>query len=131
VAVRGPFCLCLAGPNGSGKSTYAAALKSRLPDWIDPDEIAAQLAGGGIVTGDISNAAFRAARNRRVDYAEKLGDFGFETVFSHGSNVAFLRALRRIGYTVHLYFIATEYAQINIGRVRNRAARGGTSFLRT
>ncbi|MEA2875891.1 MAG: hypothetical protein QOF14_1087 [Hyphomicrobiales bacterium] len=60
-----------------------------------------------------------------MDYATDLHDFGFETVFSHGSNVAFLRALRELRYEVHLYFFCTEDPEINVTRVRNRVALGG------
>lgn len=69
--------------------------------------------------------AFRTARNRRVEFAAELQDFGFETVFSHSSNLEFLVDLVNIGYIVHLYFVCTEDFRINISRVRNRVALGG------
>jgi predicted ABC-type ATPase len=124
-----PFCLCLAGPNGSGKSTLTEGLRRRfaLDGWIDPDEFARYIAHerGTTIDDAISLEAFRAARNARVSYAVNLQNFGFETVFSHGSNLAFLRALSDIGYDVHLYFVGTENPQINIERVRNRVFLGG------
>jgi predicted ABC-type ATPase len=61
--------------------------------------------------GDES-AAFATARNRRVDFAQGLLDFGFETVFSHKSNADFLEALKTLGYEVHLYFVCTEDPRI-------------------
>lgn len=51
-------------------------------------------------------------------------DFQFETVFSHGSNLAFLRALKAIGYEVHLYFVCTEQKDINVARVVARVHLG-------
>lgn len=120
-----PFCLCIAGPNGSGKSTLTQRLRRLVPlyYWIDPDAVAAQLR---LSTGaDIDDVAFRQARNLRVKYASELRDFGFETVYSHQSNVEFLRALKQVGYEVHLYFICTETPAINIVRVANRVALGG------
>jgi predicted ABC-type ATPase len=119
-----PFCLCIAGPNGSGKSTLTKRLRKtiRLEYWIDPDAIAVQRRSAG---SDVDDAAFRQARNLRVKYASELRDFGFETVYSHQSNVEFLRALKQVGYEVHLYFICTENPQINIARVANRVALGG------
>jgi predicted ABC-type ATPase len=124
------ICLCLAGPNGSGKSTFSEALRARYPiqSWIDPDRVAQTLAASkknAKVTKEISEKAFRAARRLRVDYATELQDFGFETVFSHGSNVAFLRALKELRYEIHLYFFCTEDPEINVARVRNRVAQGG------
>lgn len=125
-----PTCLCLAGPNGSGKSTLSGALRARysIQFWIDPDEVARALAAteaNNQVTKEIATQAFRAGRRFRVGYATDLQDFGFETDFSHGSNVAFLRALKELGYHVHLHFVCTEDPEINVTRVCNRVARGG------
>lgn len=114
-----PFCICLAGPNGSGKSTLTAKIRTlhTLDDWIDPDVVAREL--GNEAT------AFAAARNSRVDFAQQLSDFGFETVFSHTSNADFLDALKTLGYEVHLYFVCTDDPTININRVSNRVKLGG------
>jgi predicted ABC-type ATPase len=114
-----PFCLCLAGPNGSGKSTLTAQIRTinSLENWIDPDVVAREM-------GD-EPAAFVVARNRRVDFAQGLLDFGFETVFSHESNADFLEALKTLGYEVHLYFVCTEDPRINVNRVSNRVRLGG------
>jgi predicted ABC-type ATPase len=120
-----PFCLCIAGPNGSGKSTLTERLRKTIPlqYWIDPDVVAAQLRQS--MGADAEDAAFREARNLRVKYAIELRDFGFETVYSHPSNLDFLHALKLAGYEVHLYFICTATPQINIARVANRVALGG------
>src|SRR5205085_5930185 len=129
--VAGPFCLCVAGPNGSGKTTLAGTLRSRFPPlpWIDPDEIEVELRqdqrGMPADQDLLQRLAFRAARNRRVDYAVRMRDFGFETVFSHGSNLAFLRALRAIGYEIHLVFVATDNVELNVRRVETRVHMGG------
>jgi predicted ABC-type ATPase len=90
--------------------------------------IAANLRKSGDSVAD--QRAFQEARDERVRFAGELVDFGFETVFSHGSNVAFLRALRRVGYEVHLYFVGTEDAEINVARVQDRVAKGGHSVPR-
>lgn len=95
--------------------------------WIDPDEIADQLRqrqGVPRMSDDVSRAAFKMSRSRRVDYALQRVDFQFETVFSHGSNLAFLRALKAIGYDVHLYFVCTEQKDINVARVTARVHLG-------
>jgi predicted ABC-type ATPase len=125
-----PVCVCLAGPNGSGKSTLGRALVGRysLANWIDPDVIARNIAdsqGKPTIDDEVSRQAFLEARQDRVAYASRLENFGFETVFSHGSNIAFLRGLRVLGYTVHLYFVATRWVEINVARVRDRVAKGG------
>jgi predicted ABC-type ATPase len=130
VAAQRPFCLCLAGPNGSGKSTLAAGLKASfsLHHWIDPDQIAksiADLRRETTISETVSRDAFNQARNTRCTYGSDLRDFGFETVFSHGSNLAFLRALKDIGYEIHLYYVSTDDVGINVKRIRNRVMRGG------
>ena len=53
--------------------------------------------------------------------------FSQETVFSHPSKIEALRAARECGFRTYLYFVATEDADINVARVRNRAALGGHS----
>lgn len=124
-----PFCLCLAGPNGSGKSTITKGLRQlhALNNWIDPDVVANEIraAQPSVSEEQISAIAFGIARNRRVEFAQNLADFGFETVFSHPSNSDFLDTLKQVGYTVHLYFVCTDDPLINVGRVRNRHHLGG------
>jgi predicted ABC-type ATPase len=124
-----PFCLCLAGPNGSGKSTATKGIRQSvyLENWIDPDIVAEgeRLKASDLDWKEVSGRAFAIARNLRVEHAQHLRDFGFETVFSHISNIQFLNALKMLGYVVHLYFVCTDNAEINIGRVRNRVREGG------
>ena len=120
----------MAGPNGSGKSSFTARLRidRSLQNWIDPDVVFSKirgLAGPEVDDEGVARSAFRESRNQRVAYAQDLVDFGFETVFSHGENVAFLKALRIIGYEVHLYFVCTDYVLINLERVLARVKRGG------
>jgi predicted ABC-type ATPase len=122
----------LAGANGSGKSTLAVGLKDdfSLDYWIDPDQIARSIADRrreAFITDAVSREAFTQARYTRRTYASDLRSFGFETVFSHGSNLAFLRALKAVGYEVHLYYLSTDDVEINVARVRVRVARGGHS----
>ncbi len=61
----------------------------------------------------------------RVDCARSLQSFGFETVYSHPSNLDFLRALKSLGYVVDLFFVCTDSPEINVQRVANRVASGG------
>jgi predicted ABC-type ATPase len=51
--------------------------------------------------------------------------FSFETVMSHRSKIDFFARARAAGYRTYLYFVATESADINVYRVKNRAALGG------
>lgn len=116
----------------SGKSTLTRKLRSlyQLSNWIDPDVVANGIAGNNHVTEEISQLAFQDARAQRVHLASRLESFGFETVFSHSSNIEFLEALSVLGYDVHLFFVCTEHPEINIARVENRVALGGHSVPR-
>jgi len=51
--------------------------------------------------------------------------FTYETVMSHQSKIDFLKEAQENGYRVYLYFIATEYPEINISRVNIRVAQKG------
>lgn len=51
--------------------------------------------------------------------------FTFETVMSHESKIAFMRAARERGYRIYLYFVATDDPTINIDRVHRRVLQGG------
>ncbi|MEI6069830.1 MAG: zeta toxin family protein [Methylococcaceae bacterium] len=51
--------------------------------------------------------------------------FTFETVMSSPDKVAFLRKAQKKGYRTYLYYVATEYPEINISRVRYRVKMGG------
>lgn len=69
-------------------------------------------------------AAFIVAFIR--DYLLEHGiSFSIETVMSHPSKVELMRRAREMGYRVYLYFVSTESADINVGRVRSRVAEGG------
>lgn len=51
--------------------------------------------------------------------------FTFETVMSSADKVAFLEKAQTAGFRTYLYYVATEDPLINVGRVRNRVAKGG------
>ena len=51
--------------------------------------------------------------------------FSFETVFSHESKLEIMQQAAIAGYKVYLYFVATEFPEINVFRVRARVAKGG------
>jgi predicted ABC-type ATPase len=61
----------------------------------------------------------------RHQLVEQQRSFSFETVMSHSQKVAFLDLAKAVNYTTYLYYIATENAQINIERIKNRQKKGG------
>ncbi len=51
--------------------------------------------------------------------------FAFETVMSHPNKVEFLNRAQANGFRTYLYFVATDFPQLNVQRVANRAKLGG------
>lgn len=61
----------------------------------------------------------------RFKLLEKEHTFSFETVFSHPDKVDFISQANDAGFRTYLYFIATESADINVARVKQRVALEG------
>lgn len=115
----------IAGPNGSGKTTLTRQLRQSgvdFGDYINPDEIADTLEGS---YDDRVRRAQAIADRRRAEALEARTSFSFETVMSHPSKLDVLRTARLRGFRTVLYFVATESAELNVGRVRQRVALGG------
>ena len=70
-------------------------------------------------------ASFVAEYLRDKMMSEGLSPITMETVMSHSSKLDLMRAARRKGYRVYLYYIATDNPQINIERVKARTEKGG------
>ena len=131
-----PFVTMIAGPNGSGKSTLIASLLESgvdLGEYLNADDIARDMVVLGepsrtspaLGSAAISQAAQVEVRDRRDRAMAERRDHSFETVMSHPSHIAYLADARAAGFTVVLYFVATDDPRINVGRVANRVARGG------
>ena len=56
---------------------------------------------------------------------QRKTSFTFETVMSSPDKVTFLLKAQQKGYRTYLYYVATEYPEINISRVRYRVKMGG------
>lgn len=123
-----PHLIAICGPNGSGKSTAVAALQnaSEFPQiYINADDIArTELANiPDLNTRNIQAAELAEAR--RKEAIEKGVSFAFESVMSTPGKLAILAEAKEKGFTVDLIFVTTDNADINVERVRNRAAMGG------
>lgn len=114
---RRPEVVVIAGPNGSGKSTFTWLAKP-VGAYINADDI--KRCG---CSTDLE-AAQMAERLRERMLAERR-DFTFETVLSTERNLLLLRRAREQGYFVRGFYLLTSDAEINVLRVRSRAANGG------
>jgi len=118
---RRPIVAAVAGPNGAGKSTfYRAFLADSGLRFVNADQLALQL------NVDPYRAAKLADAVRRELIARKES-FIFETVFSDpvGDKLAFLEEAAAGGYTVVLFFVGVDSAEISRERVAMRVAKGG------
>jgi predicted ABC-type ATPase len=122
--------IVFAGPNGSGKSTINAQV---LADpalgfdgvYINADDIAKNLKGDFPSPFALNVAAAEQAEKLRLQCLGAGKSFAFETVMSTPEKVALMSQARARGYDVHLVFVTTEDAEINVQRVANRVALGG------
>ncbi|MBS1615868.1 MAG: zeta toxin family protein [Bacteroidetes bacterium] len=73
----------------------------------------------------VEKVAQIVARHLREALFAARRRFSFETVFSHESNIDIMRRAAEAGYKVYLYFVATEFPEINQYRVALRVKKGG------
>lgn len=120
-----PVLTVVAGPNGSGKSTLTNILIQRgvsLGEYLNADDIARALDGP---PGEVSLRAQQVVRDKREAALREGRDHAFETVMSHPSHIDYMAKAADWGFTVRLYFVATEDPVINLDRVANRVLHGG------
>ncbi|MEP7061619.1 MAG: ZTL protein [Betaproteobacteria bacterium] len=122
----------LAGCNGAGKSSIGgAALRQAGAPFFDPDEAARQIAAryagpiGADVQREINGAAWQQGLRLLRRTIARRGTFAFETTLGgHTIPVAVAEAAAA-GLAVHIWFVGLNRVELNIERVRRRAARGG------
>lgn len=120
--------IIIAGPNGAGKTSFANEFLRehyKSLEFINADEIARAIAGGG----QPGRAAdIRAAREmlRRLDdlVATKQG-FSFETTLASLSYAQRIPKWQDAGYAVALIYLRLPDVEAAIGRVARRVAEGG------
>jgi predicted ABC-type ATPase len=115
----------IAGPNGAGKSTLTRLLRERgveFGDYINPDEIAAELEGS--YNARVARAQL-IADQRRDACIDGKRSFSFETVMSHPSKVDILTRAKTAGFQDQLVFVGTADPRMNVTRVALRVAQGG------
>lgn len=118
--------IIIAGPNGAGKTTFARAFlpeEANCPRFINADLIAA-----GLSPFTPEAAAIRAGRLMLQEMevcADRNESFAFETTLSGLTYLRRIRAWRRSGYHVSLFFLSLPTVELAIARVRQRVKQGG------
>lgn len=121
---RRPVLTVVAGPNGSGKSTLSKSLleTDHVP-VIDPDAIARTLSP--TAPQDAAFAAGREAIRLQREYLDQGVSFATETTLAGHVSLRLIMAAHQNNFLVHLIYICTESADLNVARVAERVARGG------
>ncbi len=123
-----PNLVVMAGPNGAGKTTITKKLLSH--PWLDnttyinPDEIANEKFGGWNNKESFIEAA-NLAEQMRENCLENKKNLAFKTVFSTDGKIEFIQKAIKNNFFVRFFFIATDDAEINIGRISSRLLQYG------
>jgi len=116
-AVHRSIVLAFAGPNGSGKSTVNRGLPV-FGTYVNADDLKREYG-----LNDLEAA--RQAESLRNELLNKQADFSFETVLSTERNLRLLQKAKEAGYEVQCIYVLTCSEDVNVARVRARAASGG------
>jgi predicted ABC-type ATPase len=121
-----PEVFVIAGPNGAGKTTFA---REFLPKQVHCLEfLNADLIAQGLSPFSPQSEKTRAGKlflTRLRELIEQRRDFGFETTLSGRNHAVLLRAMRKKGYRVSLFWLWLPTAELAIERVATRVAQGG------
>jgi len=123
-----PTLCIVAGPNGSGKTTTTIQLLNN--EWgadslyINPDNIAQETFGDWNSPEAVLKAA-QLATQQRYDCLANRTNFVFETVFSSGEKLEFVRKAKEAGFFVRFFFVCTDNPTINAARIAKRFVEGG------
>ena len=127
-----PELFIIAGCNGAGKTTAAYNLLPEVFDtteFINADEIAR-----GINKNDVESAAIAAARImlHKIDsLIENKQSFAFETTLSGLTYLKIIEKAKLNDFTVTLFFVNLESAEMAIERVAIRVKKGGHNIPQT
>ena len=119
-----PVLTIIAGPNGSGKSSTVAPLDiAGRENLLDPDAIARRL--NPEAPAEAAIEAGRELLTRAAAYIHSAENFAIETTLSGHQTFRTMREAKAQGFVVRLLYVALEDPELNIRRVRDRAAKGG------
>lgn len=125
---EGVRMIMFAGPNGSGKSTTINQDRKQpnFPQtYINADDIARIELAKIPDLNERNLQAAQIAETRRREAIAEGKPFAFETVMSTPEKISLLTQARAKGYQVHVVFVTTEDADINVRRVAQRVQGGG------
>ena len=113
----------VAGPNGAGKTTFFQHTFAEELEFINADEIAAELC-----PEDVASVALRAGRMMLERIAARVAEgksFAIETTLSGRGWARSIPKWRDAGYQVYLHFLTLPDSRGSINRVASRVREGG------
>lgn len=116
----------IAGVNGAGKSTFYN-LGTILPQdqkRINSDEILRENKGDWKNTRDQSIAMKEAVKRIRT-YLQEGISFNQETTLTGSSIINNIKKAKNLGFTVKMYYVGLESADLAVKRVAHRVRAGG------
>ena len=129
-----PRIYVLAGVNGAGKSSIGgAALRSFGADYFNPDEAARSLVAVRPTLGqrEANSLAWQQGKSLLEMAIAKRLDFAFETTLGAATIPGLLRNAAKAGIAVHIWYVGLASADLHVGRVRARVAKGGHDIPET
>jgi len=121
-----PNLYIIAGPNGSGKTTF---VKKFLPSYAGCMHfVNADLIAAGLSPFSPDIAAVKAGKIMLEEihaYARQGSDFAFETTLAGKTHTRLLKALKKEGYRIHLYFLWLRSVDLALKRIAERVSMGG------
>ncbi len=119
-------CYIIAGSNGAGKTTFATEF---LPLYVNcRNFINADLIARGLSPFEPDAGMLRAGRTvleRIAEFTEARTDFAFETTLAGRSYVPLLRAVKRAGFRLHMFYLWIPSPDLALLRIRDRVESGG------
>jgi len=94
-------------------------------EFVNADNMARDHLGHFAATAAESALGQELAEARRRELLEAKRDFVMESTFSHASKLEFVEAAKAAGYRVVVYHLHLRDADLAVGRVASRVARGG------
>lgn len=113
-----------AGVNGAGKSTFYKQLQGFPARRVNSDEILRQNGGDWRNVSDQAKA-MKEAVIRINDYLKRGISFNQETTLAGNSIISNIKKAKAQGYTVKVYYVGLESADLAVERVGVRVRQGG------
>jgi predicted ABC-type ATPase len=115
-----------AGVNGAGKSSIGGAeIRAQGADYYNPDEVARDLAAGGVSLEAANAQAWATGRALLEQAIDSGSDFAFETTLGGSTITRLLHEAASRGREVFVWYVGLANADLHVARVRARVGRGG------